>query len=132
VTSYICTAHKTCGSTFDAYADWCHHEATEYPNPLDVWFCEADIPINGAYFCYTGFYTEEEFETHCAREHNDPDVHSDDYFLGPTLGAYYYCGFCQATWPTDGMEWWRARSKHLAVHFVAENTMADWVDHRMR
>lgn len=131
MTTYFCTVHKTCGATFDSYEDWCHHEATEHPCPFDVWYCEADLPINGEYYCYTAFYTEEGFRAHRGEEHDDPDVYTDHYFLGPTLGAYFYCGFCQSSYPTHGVEWWRARSEHLKTHFEAGNTMVDWVNHKM-
>jgi hypothetical protein len=69
---------------------------------IDGWI----FPSTKNIFCYTAFYTEEEFKAHRAEEHDDPDVHSDHYFLSPTLEAYYYCGFCQPSHSTNRVKWW--------------------------
>jgi hypothetical protein len=128
--TYICTVSKACGSTFNDYAEWCYHEAIEHPCRFDIWYCE-ERPVTKPYICYWGFYTEEEFIAHRAKDHGDPDVHSDCHFLGPTLGGYFYCGFCQSSYHTDGVEWWRARSEHLKTHFKVGCTMVDWVEVEM-
>jgi len=120
---YYCTMSRNCHLVFTSERAWLKHDISPYvhrPLDLDHYFCNQ--PIEGQErCCETGFRTQADFISHWDNLHHTRGrVDPLNFMGGPTVGKWFWCGFCRRMIPVDtraGHTWYSHSCNHVKSHF---------------
>ncbi len=131
LTTYHCTASRTCKLTTTTYETWVAHELTAHPQAHDLWYCHTNASLPTTPACNIAFTTKGAFEEHFFATHPKDEVGNwrsldhAEFYLGPDgsdgeqgRGELFWCGFCRRVWACSMTRCWRVdRFEHVAGHF---------------